>query len=89
MPNHQRIAHSQRKVVTTPRLQFICRIEHLNSDKDAVAEDPKKIDSECKSAGFDTKAVRKRRPMRETLHLGGLTSPASMTMAVCSGSVGD
>lgn len=38
---------------------FISRVEKLNEDKAAVADDLKEVYSESKSAGFDTKAIRK------------------------------
>jgi uncharacterized protein (UPF0335 family) len=38
---------------------FIKRIEKVEEDKAAVAEDLKEIYSEAKSAGFDTTIVRK------------------------------
>ena len=38
---------------------FVSRIEKLNQDRDAVGEDLKGVFSECKSAGFDTRIVRK------------------------------
>jgi uncharacterized protein (UPF0335 family) len=46
--------------VSAERLKvFIQRIEKAEDDKAAVAEDLKEICSEAKSAGFDTKIIRK------------------------------
>jgi uncharacterized protein (UPF0335 family) len=46
--------------VSAERLKsFIKRIEKLNEDRDAVNEDIREVYSECKSAGFDTKIIRK------------------------------
>lgn len=38
---------------------LINRIEKLEEDKAAVAEDIKEVYAECKGVGFDTKIVRK------------------------------
>ncbi|MGE3623373.1 MAG: DUF2312 domain-containing protein, partial [Bdellovibrionales bacterium] len=38
---------------------FIKRIEKVEEDKAAMSEDLKEIYSEAKSAGFDTKIIRK------------------------------
>jgi uncharacterized protein (UPF0335 family) len=46
--------------VSAERLKsFIKRIEKLNEDRDAVNEDIREVYSECKSAGFDTRIIRK------------------------------
>jgi uncharacterized protein (UPF0335 family) len=46
--------------VSAERLKsFIKRIEKVEEDKAAVAEDLKEIYSEAKSAGFDTTIIRK------------------------------
>lgn len=39
--------------------QFIERIERLNEDKQAIAEDIKEVFSEAKANGFDTKIMKK------------------------------
>ena len=50
-------------------LGYIDRIERLDEDKRAISEDIKEIYTEVKSAGYDTKIVRKivslRRKSRE------------------------
>ena len=38
---------------------FIERVERLEEDKKAIAEDIKEVYGEMKATGFDTKAVRK------------------------------
>ena len=38
---------------------FVKRIEKLDEDKAAVGEDLKEVYSEAKSAGFDTKIIRR------------------------------
>ena len=38
---------------------FVKRIEKLEEDKAAVSEDLKEVYSEAKSAGFDTRIIRK------------------------------
>jgi uncharacterized protein (UPF0335 family) len=51
---------SDGNVVSAERLKsFIKRIEKIAEDKDAVNEDLREVYSECASAGFDTKIVRK------------------------------
>jgi len=46
--------------ISSERLRsFIKRIEKMEEDKAAVAEDLKEIYSEAKSAGFDTRIIRK------------------------------
>jgi uncharacterized protein (UPF0335 family) len=46
--------------VSAERLKsFIKRIEKLNEGRDAVNEDIREVYSECKSAGFDVKIIRK------------------------------
>jgi uncharacterized protein (UPF0335 family) len=46
--------------VSAERLRtFVKRIEKVEEDKAAVAEDLKEIYGEAKSAGFDTKIIRK------------------------------
>lgn len=37
---------------------FVTRVEHLEEEKRALAEDVKEIYSEAKGAGFDTKVIR-------------------------------
>jgi len=37
---------------------FIERIEHLETEKDAIGEDIKEVYAEAKSEGFDTKIMR-------------------------------
>lgn len=45
--------------VTADQLRsFIERIEHLESEKKALAEDIKEVYAEAKSEGFDTKIMR-------------------------------
>lgn len=39
--------------------QYVDRIEKLEEEKKALAEDLKQVYSEAKSAGFDTKILRK------------------------------
>ena len=47
--------------VAGPRLlSFIERIERLEEEKSALAEDIKDIYAECKAVGFDTKILRKQ-----------------------------
>lgn len=38
---------------------FIGRVERLNEDKQAIADDIKDVFAEAKGSGFDTKAIRK------------------------------
>ena len=38
---------------------FIERVERLTEEKQAISDDIKDVYAECKSVGFDTKAVRK------------------------------
>ncbi len=46
--------------ISSERLRsFIKRIEKLEEDKGAVAEDLKEVYGEAKSSGFDTKIIRK------------------------------
>ena len=46
--------------VSAERLKsFVKRIEKLEEDKGAVAEDLKEVYGEAKGAGFDTKIIRK------------------------------
>ncbi len=46
--------------ISSERLKsFIKRIEKLEEDKAAVAEDLKEVYSEAKGTGFDTKIIRK------------------------------
>jgi uncharacterized protein (UPF0335 family) len=52
--------------ISSERLKsFIKRIEKLEEDKAAVAEDLKEVYSEAKGAGFDTKIIRKIISMRK------------------------
>ena len=44
---------------------FIERVERLEEDKKAIAEDIKEVYGEMKATGFDTKAVRKIVAMRK------------------------
>ena len=46
--------------MAAPQLKaFIERIEHLEDEKAAVADQIKEVYSESKSSGFDTKTIRK------------------------------
>jgi uncharacterized protein (UPF0335 family) len=46
--------------ISADRLKsFVKRIEKIEEDKAAVGEDLKEVYSEAKSAGFDTKIIRK------------------------------
>lgn len=45
--------------IAVDRLRSIVeRVEHLESERDAIASDIKDIMAEAKSAGFDVKAIR-------------------------------
>ena len=44
---------------------FIERIEHLETEKDAIGEDIKEVYAEAKSEGFDTKIMRQVVRMRK------------------------
>ena len=44
---------------------FVERIERLNEEKSAISEDVKDLYTEVKSAGFDTKILRKIIAMRK------------------------
>jgi len=39
--------------------QYVERIEQLNSEKQAIADETKEVFAEAKGAGFDVKAMRK------------------------------
>lgn len=43
---------------STRLLSLIERIEHLESEKDAISSDIRDVYAEAKSAGFDTKIMR-------------------------------
>lgn len=43
----------------TQLLSIVERIEKLNQDAEAIAQDIKEVYNEAKSAGFDTKAIKK------------------------------
>lgn len=52
--------------VSAERLKsFIQRIERLNQDRAAVGSDLQEVYSEAKSAGFDTKIIRKIVTLRQ------------------------
>ncbi len=52
--------------ISSERLKsFIKRIEKLEEDKAAVAEDLKEVYAEAKGTGFDTKIIRKIVSMRK------------------------
>lgn len=40
-------------------IQFVARIENLETEKKALSADIKDVYAQCKSQGFDTKIVRK------------------------------
>jgi uncharacterized protein (UPF0335 family) len=45
--------------------QFIERMEHLEAEKQDIADQQKETMAECKSRGYDTKVVRKIIAMRK------------------------
>lgn len=60
MPNANPRTASSASAVSGERLRsFVKRIEKLEEDKSAVAQDLKEVYSEAKGAGFDIKIVRK------------------------------
>ena len=52
------ITETSQTVATGQLRAFIERIERLEEDKQAIADDIKEVFAELKGTGFDTKAVR-------------------------------
>lgn len=53
------IGHNSGSISDEALRQFVDRIERLEEEKKALSADIKDVYSQCKSAGFDTKIVRK------------------------------
>lgn len=51
--------HNEQTVAADQLKSIIARIERLNEDKAAIADDIKDLYAEAKGNGFDTKAIRK------------------------------
>lgn len=53
------IGHNSAQAVATSQLRsFIERVERLEEEKKAIADDIKEVYAEAKGTGFDTKAMR-------------------------------
>lgn len=59
MSNEPAIGHNSETVSVARLKSFIERIERLEEEKKALAEDIKEIYDEAKSTGFDVKTMRK------------------------------
>jgi uncharacterized protein (UPF0335 family) len=59
------ITDSSQTVAAGQLRAFIERIERLEEEKKTIADDIKEVYGECKSTGFDTKAVRQLIRMRK------------------------
>ncbi len=75
-----RIGHNTESVAQDMIRAFIERIERMEEEKRAIADDIKEIYAEAKGNGFDTKVLRRIIQMRKMDHADRMEQEALLSM---------